>query len=215
MLEHVEVIDGLPAHVYRNALSAVETANETRASSMQFAKALAVLTAVCAKPGDFDDAKVVLWSERLKQVLGEYPGDVALAAVSEWPKAPGGKWLPTENEIRGECERLMRFRAWIANELYRAAEAAHDPEAPDLEDGLSGDPSGAVADLVERMSRADAERTRIYLRGARFGEAMIGVSTRQAQFELQKLAARAGSANVRIMRPEEVRADGLVTEWVE
>ncbi len=219
ILDHL-VLDGeMSAKDATGALAAIDKANARRAPPTQIAKALAVLTAVCAKPSDFDDAKVVLWSERLKQVLAEFPAEIAMAAVSQWPRTDRGQWWPTEKEIRDQCESHMQFRADLAEMLLRQRAKALAPpkaasDAPAHSDGFSAEPSGACAAYVEEFGTIDPRRTETYLKEARFAaDGRIGIRQPLACFTLESAAPGLMKKHgVRVVAPRAFSPYGGV-EW--
>lgn len=114
------------------------------------------LSAVTAssKAGDTD---TMLASTRvLAAALSEYPASAAIEAVREWPKTPGGKWWPTENEIREEAyarsERLFRLR----DHLRRNADLHGPRDGPRRES-----PFGFTKSFVEEI---EAIRGKPYVR---------------------------------------------------
>lgn len=218
-LDSVCVEAGGTAAQYLGALKLLEAENAEKAKPSQLAKALAVLTAVCAKPGDFDDAKVVLWSERLKQVLGEFPAPVALAAVSDWPKSDNGKWWPTEKEMRDACGALMVFRHALEYRLKEAAEiaGASETQEPPFEDGMleAPPPDSPAWHFVQWMREHEPERERLYLADARYTALQVAVRTRAAQFALTRFQRTAGAPPVAVLIPYALDQKGRVTEWAE
>lgn len=56
----------------------------------------------------------------LVEAMREYPADAALGAIRDWPKTPGGKWWPTENELRQEAEQ----RGWRTMRMHLHLKAA-------------------------------------------------------------------------------------------
>ena len=215
-------IEGEPSvEDLQSSLAALAEAGKERASATQIAKALAVLTAVCAKPADFDDAKVVLWSERLKIVLQEFPASIAMHAVSEWPKSQNGKWWPTEHEIRIECNAAMHFRYQLRHELecllermQRVQIAMEEREAaPPRLDGMSDEPTGAVAAYIEELRAIRPEHFDAYFKYARFGEGVIGTTFSSMEGALERAApGLMDKHGVRIVRPVAMSRDG-VAEW--
>lgn len=194
-------------------------ANAARAQPTQLAKALAVLTAVCAKPADFDDAKVVLWSERLKQVLQEFPGDIALAAISEWPQSDGGKWWPTEKELRDECTHRMRFREqliwWLEHQAGIARSAEMTVPAEHIKDGMESEPiDERVRRYVRRLSERSPDVARTYLAAARYGHGTIGLHGPMAMYSLERHApGLIDECGVKILSPRAYDAAGIVVAW--
>lgn len=199
------------------ALNDLDADNRTPATPTQIAKGLAVLTAVCAKPADFDDAKVVLWSERLKQVLQEYPAAIAMAMISDWPKTDSGKWWPTENEIRNCCEGALTVRHALRYAIERAMSQRTPIESnytpPAVNDGLSDQPSGKTEIFVSKLWQRDPAAVEAYLHNARYDDERIGVRYPVAEFALR---SRAGDLieelGVRIVNPIAVSETG-VAEW--
>lgn len=218
LLTSLELEPGQSVAQLQGALNELEEANLRRATATQIAKGLAVLTAVCAKPADFDDAKVVLWSERLKMVLQEYPDDIAMAAVSEWPKTETGKWWPTENEIRSECNSLMALRRNLAHALaetirqQRFVESINESADP-INDGFSADPEGETLAYVNAMHNAHPNKAAAYLTGARYKGRTIGIRYPLAAMALEDAApGLLASYGVRIVSPAAFTVDG-VAQW--
>lgn len=210
---------GLPSVSYHFALQALEAENAQRAEARAIARALATLTAVCVRPADFDDAKVVLWSDRLREVLNEYPGEVALAVVTDWPKTEGGKFWATENELRSELDRAMTLRKWLRFELTEAMQEAQAQERYasaaevewDIEDGLSKTPSGDVAVFCDGWRERNPERAKAYLNVCRFGENVIATSNTIA-LDMLIRELREHAPSVRAVGASAIRLDGKV-EW--
>lgn len=204
------------------AIAAIAEANKRRAQPSQIAKALAVLTAVCAKPADFDDAKVVLWSERLKQVLSEYPAEVALASVSTWPQNENGKWWPTENELRLYANAHMHFRHKLNHMLWEAEnytpplpppEPAPPPKPYD--DGFKDKPYGATEAYAEALLKVKPNTAARYLLKARFTDALIGIEWPLAGMTLEDAApGLLAEHGVRVVAPHGYTAQGNIV-WGE
>lgn len=197
---------GVKAAGFAEALAHLNEANNAHAHPTQIAKGLAVLTAVCAKPADFDDAKVVLWSERLKQVLSEYPGDIALAAISGWPKTNNGKWWPTENELRTECDLAMGFRRYLKHELEEAQRRAgvlETPHEPEPSDGLDYFAVGATRDFYNEFAGiVGGQRADRMFTNARYDHQRIGVRDDLLDHTVERLApGLLKKWGVRIVRP--------------
>lgn len=208
-LETLKLNPGLSAEAYRGALEALAQADAARAPQAQIARGLAMLTAVCVRPSDFDDAKIILWSDRLRDVCGEYPADIALGAINQWPKTEGGKFWPSEHEFRilldflGQFRRELKFRL----EMEYGAALPHPDSTEPFEpaDGLRSDPSGDVDKFVTRWSNYDPERCKIYLHGARFGDGVIVVDSMLAEMMIEKAAGEHSDAPITIKRKEYAR----------
>lgn len=206
-LETMTLTPGLSAEAYRGALEALAQADAARAPQPQIARGLAMLTAVCMRPSDFDDAKIILWSDRLRDVCGEYPADIALGAINQWPKTESGKFWPTENEFRelldfiGHFRRNLRFE--LETHLHNALPSA--PTAPRHGDGLSDDPEGRVLVFLSRWHGSDPMRAKIYLEGARFGEDLIVVNSLLSEMMIEKAAREHRGENIIVKRKEYAR----------
>lgn len=82
--------------------------------------ALASLATVTAQPKGADEGSLELGLRRFLKMLLEYPADVAFEAVNEWPKTSGGKWWPTEAELRAECEKRVDYRRRLQKQVKDA-----------------------------------------------------------------------------------------------
>lgn len=203
------------AEALGKALTFLAEDNAKRPTQTKLAQALAVITAVCAKPADFDDAKVVLWSERLKRVLAEYPAAIALTAINQWPRTASGKWWPTENELRELCEGMMMFRRMLERELNTSRERVLNPppEPKPFDDGFAPAPRGATAAYVQELQAIDPTRADSYLSEARFTDDRIGVLQPLAAFALERAApGLLAKHGVRIVAPRGFALGGGV-EW--
>lgn len=87
----------------------------------------------------------------LVSALREYPGDAALAAIKGWPKTEGGKWWPTENELRGEADKLCGARLRLRDHVRHHADQ-DDPRAP-----RRTEPFGKTAEFVRRVREVHGE----------------------------------------------------------
>jgi hypothetical protein len=188
-------------------LEALAQADAARAPQAQIARGLAMLTAVCVRPSDFDDAKIILWSDRMRDVCSEYPADIALGAINQWPKTEGGKFWPTENEFRELLNFLGHFRRLLRFELEQHMHAALP--APNMSqkfnDGLEADPTGSVLMFASRWSARDPERCKIYLHGARFGEDLIVVDNLLSEMMIEKAAREHSDKPITVKRREFAR----------
>ena len=205
-LEELTVSQGLPAASYRAALEALALADQARAPQAQIARGLAMLTAVCVRPSDFDDAKIILWSDRMRAVCGEYPADIAIGAIDQWPKTENGKFWPSEHEFRELLDFMGHFRRGLQHKLESALSCCErEPLPPPPSDGLSDDPSGDVDKFVRRWSGHDPDRCKIYLHGARFGDGEIVVDSLLAEMMIEKAAREHSETPIKIRRKEYAR----------
>lgn len=118
--------------------------------SQQISKALKQLIAVTRPRPDQSEGGVSAMAERFAQVFREYPEDVVVAALAEWPK--GSEWFPTEKELRD-----------LLNYIKLSSDKADSP--PD-ERGRSEKPSGMTQFFYQRVSAVKGEAyARSWLRG--------------------------------------------------
>lgn len=212
----LEVLPGPTVAEFEAARDFINRPQEP-ASPTNLAKGLAIVTAVCAKPADFDDAKVVLWSERLKRVLQEYPAEIALASITNWPRSTNGKWWPTENEIRHACDEHMEFRAALSATLDRSARYGkilieHVPPPP-FDDGMSDTASACISEYMEELKAIDPVRHDLYLNGARFDDHRIGIKYFHASHALEMAApGLLAKHEIRIVSPIAMTQAGFI-EW--
>lgn len=197
-------------------MAELEADNALRAEPRAIAKALATLTAVCVRPADFDDAKVILWSDRLREVLNEFPGEIALAVLIDWPKAEGGKFWPTENELRAKLDAAMALRRWLRFDLSQALEEAEREEAAagrvEPDDGLSQEPSGDVAAFFEAWKQRDEKRATSYRRVCRFGENLIATNVTIAEDTIRR-ELREHAPHVRVIGAMSIDPASGKTVW--
>lgn len=205
-LEEMTLTPNLSAEACQGALEALLQADMARAPQAQIARGLAMLTAVCVRPSDFDDAKIILWSDRMRAVCSEYPADIAIGAIDQWPKTDGGKFWPTENEFRALLDFLGHFRRKLRHQLEcQLSHTQRQPLPPPPSDGLSDDPSGDVDKFVRNWGNRDPDRCRIYLHGARFGDGEIVVSSLLAEMMIEKAVREHSEAPIKIRRKEYAR----------
>lgn len=124
------------------------------ASIKRIAEAMTGLAEVTAHPKETDEDAAAEGMKRLTRMLYEYPADVALEAINEWPKTSGGKWWPTEAELRAECEKRVDYRRRLQKQVRDAQAAmqrgAHRQSGQDRR----LEPYGATADYVAAAERA-------------------------------------------------------------
>ena len=87
----------------------------------------------------------------LVSALREYPADAALGAVKDWPKAEGGKWWPTENELRAVADKRSATRTRLRDHVRHHA-AQSDPRAP-----RRTEPFGKTAAFVAKVREIRGE----------------------------------------------------------
>lgn len=124
------------------------------ASVGRIAAAMAGLAEVTAHPKETDVDSAAEGMKRLTRMLYEYPADVALEAVNEWPKTPNGKWWPTESELRAECEKRVDYRRRLQKQVRDAQAAMQRGAHRDGKQDRRLEPYGATADYVAAAERA-------------------------------------------------------------
>lgn len=91
------------------------------------AAAILELISVTSRPPSIDDAKELAYQEGLCRAMWDYPIDVVENACRNWRRVPGhGKWWPSEQDLRAQCETLVQPRNEIRAEaemLLRTMEA--------------------------------------------------------------------------------------------
>lgn len=118
--------------------------------SQKISKALKQLIAVTRPRPDQTEGGVGAMAERFAAVFSEYPEDVVVAALDEWPR--GNEWFPTEKELR-ELLGYMRVNSERASGKRDAR-------------GRSDTPSDMTKYFCERVAAVRGEPfVRSWLRG--------------------------------------------------
>lgn len=82
------------------------------------------------RPPQLSDAEAVARQAALKQMAWDYPLDVIQLACRRWRTVPSkGRWWPTEQDLRAQCEPLFEPRRSLRNKaraLLQQLEAAED-----------------------------------------------------------------------------------------
>lgn len=77
---------------------------------------VAELKAMASKPPWMDQGDAVVWEQSLRKAMTDYPIDVVKLACKRWRMIPDmGKWWPTEQDMRQQCEILFRPRKELFN----------------------------------------------------------------------------------------------------
>lgn len=108
-------------------------------------EALSLIVSVCARPSDLDDAKMILWTQRMLNVLGEYPADVAFSALNDWPKGRSGQFWPLEHELRVDLDERSVLRKRLQREVRLAS------NRPALGSDITSVAEGPCAEFVEAV----------------------------------------------------------------
>lgn len=96
----------------RRAIDAIDASAEFEAGPESAIRDVIFgLIAVTARPPSIDDAKEVAYQEALCEALWDYPIDVVTLACKNWRRIPErGRWWPTEQDLRAECDKLVQPR---------------------------------------------------------------------------------------------------------
>ncbi len=94
------------------------------------ASAIMELIGATDRPPQLDEEKAAARILALRNMAWDYPIDVVQAACRRWRKVPQhGRWWPTEQDLRAQCEPLFTSRRKLhaqAVELLRHLEAEED-----------------------------------------------------------------------------------------
>lgn len=82
------------------------------------------------RPPQLSDVEAVARTQALKQMAWDYPIDVVQNACRAWRRVPSkGRWWPTEQDLRAQCEPLFASRSSLracAANLLRNLEVEED-----------------------------------------------------------------------------------------
>ncbi|HVK81974.1 MAG TPA: hypothetical protein VM915_15340, partial [Verrucomicrobiae bacterium] len=85
------------------------------------------------RPPQLDEEKAAARILALRNMAWDYPIDVVRAACRKWRRVPQhGRWWPTEQDLRAQCEPLFSARRKLhaqAMELLRDIEATENAAA--------------------------------------------------------------------------------------
>lgn len=82
----------------------------------EIAAAVKELTAATSRPPWMDDEVAITYDAALNEALKDYPIDVVQLACKRWRMVPQhGKWWPTEQDLRQQCEMLFQPRRSLFN----------------------------------------------------------------------------------------------------
>lgn len=75
------------------------------------AAALMELISLTSRPPSMDDAIAAAYMASMPKAMWDYPIDVVRNACTQWRRIPGqGRWWPTEQDLRAQCDELVRSR---------------------------------------------------------------------------------------------------------
>lgn len=78
------------------------------------------LKAATMRPMWMDAEDATHYEEAVLQACEDYPIDVVQQACANWRKVPEhGKWWPTEQDLRAQCEKVFQPRKSLLNKAHR------------------------------------------------------------------------------------------------
>src|SRR5690606_3150339 len=81
------------------------------------AAAIMELLGATDRPPQLSEEEALARTAALNNMAWEYPIDVVERACREWRKVPAkGRWWPTEQDLRAQCEPLVQPRRDLFNE---------------------------------------------------------------------------------------------------
>lgn len=111
------------------------------------------LISVTSRPPSIDDAKEIAYQEALCKALWDYPIDVVILACQNWRRVPSqGKWWPSEQDLRVQCDLLVKPRKELRDEainLLRYMERREETEGGRSRSGRLPYPTGRTERFVE------------------------------------------------------------------
>lgn len=118
-------------------------------------EALVKLKSATSRPVWMDNTDAINWEETLAEAMASYPIDVVRAACVAWRQVPQhGKWWPTEQDLRTQCEALFKPRKTLFHKARTLLLELRDREH---ERRLASNPS-PFADGKHRQFRAEMEK---------------------------------------------------------
>ncbi len=121
------------------------------------AKAIMELISLTQRPPSKDDIKEAPYVEGLCRMAWDYPIDVVENACRQWRRIPErGRWWPEEQDLRVQCEALLKPRKDLRDEAVNLLRFMERREhAQGVRDGhRSPNPSGATLAFVEAVLAA-------------------------------------------------------------
>jgi len=102
----------------RAAIGEMDASEEFRAGPEdKIAKVIMELISLTQRPPSKDDVKEAPYVEGLCSMAWEYPIDVVQNACRNWRRIPGsGRWWPEEQDLRAECDKLVKPRKDLRDE---------------------------------------------------------------------------------------------------
>jgi len=108
----------LTAAQLRAAIEEMDASKDfKRGPETKIRNAIFELISVTSRPQTIDDAKEIAYQEALCKALLEYPTDVVILACQNWRRIPSaGRWWPSEQDLRVQCDLLVKPRQDLRDE---------------------------------------------------------------------------------------------------
>lgn len=135
--------------------------------------ALASLKSATSRPIWMDNSDAINWEETIATAMADYPTDVVLSACKAWRQVPQhGKWWPTEQDLRQQCEAIFFPRKSLFNRARVLLQELRTRElpAPTVASAFAGDKAqkfhaGMRQKMLERTFNAYFHPSHIAFRG--------------------------------------------------
>lgn len=122
------------------------------------AASLMELISATSRPPWMDDAVAAAYMASMPKAMWDYPIDIVRGACANWRRIPSqGRWWPTEQDLRAQCEKLFESRRKLRAQAMRlladlereeeAAERARQPSA------FAGDKGRAFREEMRKRMR--------------------------------------------------------------
>lgn len=96
----------------------------------QISAAIMEMIGATDRPPQLDEEKAAARTLALIQMAWDYPIDVIVNACRNWRKVPSyGRWWPTEQDLRAQCEPLIKGRKDLRGRTMALLVALEDEEA--------------------------------------------------------------------------------------
>lgn len=122
----------------------------------QAEEAVLKLKAMTSRPVWMDGSDAAIYESELIEALKLYPIDVVQAACIAWRQVPNhGKWWPTEQDLRVQCEKLYAPRKGLFN---KARLLLQDLRIREAEKNRANDASYFAGEVHKRFRAEMAKR---------------------------------------------------------
>lgn len=115
---HLYASTSLTSEVLENALSEAKDMDifHIPANADEVDDAIASMKSATNRPVWMDGTDALNWEKTLADAMADYPTDVVVSACKAWRQIPQhGKWWPTEQDLRQQCETIFFPRKSLFN----------------------------------------------------------------------------------------------------